>query len=183
MSATRYDAVAVSLHWAIAVMVLAQVALGWWMTDLPEEGGGQREWFNLHKSLGITLGLLAVVRLAWRASHPAPPFPAALPAWQRTAARLTHGALYACLLVLPVTGYLGSSFSGYPVRYFGWTLPAWGWEWPAAKEALSAVHLGATWLLSLLVIVHVAGALAHLARRDGVFQRMWPNGRDASVSR
>jgi cytochrome b561 len=175
----RYDSVAVALHWAIALLVIAQFVLGWWMLSLPEEGGVQRDWFNLHKSLGMTLGLLVLLRLGWRAKHPAPPFPPALPAWQRLAAHITHGGLYVCLVLLPLTGYLGSSFSGYPVRYFGYALPAWGWNWPAVKAPLAGVHLALTWILVALVLVHVAAALAHLARRDGVFQRMWPRWRNA----
>jgi cytochrome b561 len=167
------------LHWSIALLVLAQIALGWWMVGLPDEGGGQVRWFNLHKSIGLTLGALVLARIAWRAAHPPPPLPVSLALWQRRAAGATHAVLYACLLILPLTGYLGSSFSGYPVRYFGWALPAWGWKWPQAKAALSAIHLGATWLLAALVLLHVAAALAHLARRDGLFERMWPKWRNA----
>jgi cytochrome b561 len=177
MPAARFDRVAMALHWAIAAGVLGQIALGVWMIRLPDSGGIQAPWFNLHKSIGLTLALLVLVRLGWRALHPAPPLPAALAAWQRRAAHFCHAGLYACLLVLPLTGYLGSSLTKYPVRYFGYALPRWGAEWPAAKELLSTVHLGLTWVLGALVLVHIGAALAHLASRDGLFYRMWPRAK------
>jgi cytochrome b561 len=175
----RYDAGAVLLHWMIALLVLAQLALGFWMVALPDEGGGQVRWFNLHKSIGLSLAVLVLARLAWRAVHPAPAYPAGFPLWQQRAARAAHGGLYFCLLALALTGYLGSSFSGYPVRYFGIVLPGWGWKWPAAKLLLSDVHLALTWLLGALILLHVAAAVGHLLRRDGLFARMWPNWRNA----
>jgi cytochrome b561 len=169
----RYDRASIALHWLIGLAVLAQIALGVWMLGLPKAPAGLRAgWFNLHKSLGLTIAALVVIRLLWRLRHRPPALPEGLPAPQRAVAAATQGALYACLLVLPLSGYLGSSFSGYPIRYFGFALPGWGWDWPAAKALLSAVHLGATWLLAALLLLHVSGALWHLARRDGVFARM-----------
>jgi cytochrome b561 len=173
----RHGKVAIALHWTIALGVAAQFALGWWMIGLPDEGRVQAYWFNLHKSLGLTLAAFLLVWPLWRTRHPRPAFAAVMPPWQRRLARGTHIGLYACLLTLAVTGYLGSSFSGYPVRYFGWALPSWGWRWPDAKEILSAMHFGATWLLAALTSLHVAGALWHALKRDGVFQRMWPSWR------
>jgi cytochrome b561 len=169
----RYDAVAVVLHWAMAVALVAQFALGWWMVNLPDSGGVQRAWFNLHKSTGLVLAALALARLAWRLRHPAPPLPATEARLQRIAAHVTHAGLYVCILLLPLTGYLGSSFSGYPVRFFGAALPAWGWKWPAAKGLLASLHLALTWLLAMLVLAHVGAALLHLLRRDGMLRRMW----------
>jgi cytochrome b561 len=175
----RYDAVAVLLHWTMAGLVGAQLALGAWMVALPDVGGGQVRWFNLHKSIGLTVAALVLARLAWRAAHPVPPYPAGFPAWQQQAARAAHAGLYTCLIALPLTGYLGSSFSGYPVRYFGVALPSWGWKWSAAKTLLGDIHLALTWVLAALIAMHVAAACAHLARRDGLFARMWPRWRNA----
>ena len=118
-------------------------------------------------------GLL--LRLAWRAAHPPPPLPATVPRWKRQAAAVTHRLLYLCLLVAPVSGFLGSSFSPYPIRFFGTPLPRWIAPWEAGKEAMSALHLAAVLLLAALVLLHVAGAFSHAIRRDGVFSRMaWP---------
>ena len=179
----RYGTTAMALHWVVALLVLAQIVLGWWMLDLPKSPPGLRAgWFNLHKSLGLSIGLLALARLAWRLRHPAPPLPASMPPWQARAAQLSHGLLYACLIAQPLVGYLGSSFTKYPIKYFGLTLPHWGWESPALKDLSSAIHLGIAVLFTALVALHVAAALKHLLLdRDGVFQRMWPvMGRRAS---
>ncbi len=171
----RYDRVAMVLHWTIAVLALFQIGLGWWMLDLPKSPPGLRAgWFNVHKSIGMTIGLLMLARLGWRLSHVAPALPASLPRWQARAARLSHGLLYAALIAQPLVGYLGSSFTRYPIKYFGVTLPHWGWDAPALKQVCSNVHFALACLISALVVLHVAAALKHFLARDGVFQRMWP---------
>jgi cytochrome b561 len=76
--------------------------------------------------------------------------------------------------VMPLTGYLGSSFTKYPIKYFGNTLPHWGWDWPAAKSLMSAIHFGAACTLGALIALHVLGAAWHVVQRDGLFSRMWP---------
>jgi len=145
------------------------------MLDIPKDPPGLRAgWFNLHKSIGLTLAAFVVLRLVWRSTHPGPPLPRQLPRWQQLTATGTHWLLYACMLVLPVSGYLGSSFTKYPIKYFGHTLPHWGWEWTAGKAVMSSIHFGAACLLGALIALHVAGALWHLLQRDGLFFRMWP---------
>lgn len=175
----RYGAVATALHWAVAVLAFAQIALGWWMIHLPDKTGVQRDWFNLHKSFGITIGLLMLARLVWRLRHAPPPLPASLPRWQAITARVNHRLLYAALLVQPIVGYVGSSFTSHPTRYFGFTLPTWGWDSPPIKAACSALHFGVACFIVALVALHIAAALSHLARRDGVFDRMSPRLRIA----
>lgn len=174
----HYHPVAIALHWIIALAALAQLALGWWMIDLPKSPPGLRAgWFNVHKSIGLTIGLLMLVRIGWRLRHRPPTLPASLPTWQVRAAHASHLLLYVCLIVLPVTGYLGSSFTRYPIKYFGMTLPHWGWDAPALKEICSQVHFATVCLLMAVLALHVAAALKHLLiARDGVFQRMWPAG-------
>ncbi|MGH8674691.1 MAG: cytochrome b, partial [Burkholderiales bacterium] len=143
MGAPRYHPVSIALHWIIVLLVLAQLALGWWMIDIPKDPPGQRApWFNLHKSIGLTIGALMLLRLGWRVRHPAPPLPASMPVWQQRAARTNHRLLYACLILQPLWGYLGSSFTRYPIKYFGLTMPHWGWDSPALKDLFSTLHLG-----------------------------------------
>src|SRR3954467_8165820 len=104
----RYSRAAIALHWILAGALLAQLVLGWWMVDLPKSPPGLRAgWFNVHKSMGMVLAVLVALRFAWRASHP-PSEPDGAPAWQRAAAQATHGMLYACMLVMPISGFLGS---------------------------------------------------------------------------
>ena len=170
-----YTATAKFLHWLIAAFVFAQISLGLWMIGIPKAPPGIRVyWFNVHKSIGITLGLLVLVRLLWRLTHRAPPLPATVPAWQRVAAKTSHVLLYVCMIVMPLSGYLGSSFTKYPIVYFGMRLPHWGWEAPALKELCSQVHLVTVTVFVTLIAVHITAALKHLlVNRDGVFQRMW----------
>src|SRR6266850_2603375 len=121
----RYTTTAIALHWLIALAVVAQIAFGWWMVQIPKEPVGQRvNAFNLHKSIGLTVLLVMAVRLVWRVTHHPPTLPP-MPALRATAARLNHWLLYACLFVQPLSGYIGSSVSGYPVKYFGILLPDW----------------------------------------------------------
>ena len=175
----RYHGVAIALHWIVGLLVLGQIALGWWMLELPKSPPGLRAgWFNGHKSIGLTIALLVIVRLAWRLRHPAPPLPVSMPPWQARASRASHFLLYACLVVQPLAGYLGSSFTRYPIKYFGITLPHWGWDSPALKELFSMIHFACAIVFMTLIALHVAAALKHLlVDRDAVFQRMWPRWR------
>jgi cytochrome b561 len=172
MTNERYGPFAVALHWFLAVALFGQLALGWWMVGLPKAPPGLRaDWFNLHKSVGLTIAAVVLVRLAWRVTHRIT-LAALLPDWQRRAARWNHALLYVLMLLIPVSGYLGSAFSGYPVRYFGIVLPAWAAAWPQAKTAMSWTHFGCILLFMALLLLHVGAALWHLARRDGVAARM-----------
>ncbi len=173
-NAERYTRVAIILHWLIALGVLAQIALGWWMIDIPKSPPGMRAyWFNLHKSIGLTLGALIFVRIAWRFTHGAPPLPSHIPAWQQLASKASHWVMYACMIIMPVSGYLGSSFTKYPIKYFGYMLPHWGWDSPANKELCSQIHYAVVIVFMLLIAIHFAAAVKHMMARDGVMQRMW----------
>ena len=183
-STETYTRTAIVLHWLIAAGVFAQITLGWWMIGIPKSPPGLRAyWFNVHKSIGITLGVLIVLRVLWRLAHRAPALPGSVPRWQRIAARISHAGLYVCMMLMPLTGYLGSSFTKYPIKYFGYTLPHWGWESPALKELMSQVHYLTVVVFMVLIAVHVAAALKHLLQgNDGVFRRMWAAPVAASAS-
>ena len=176
---TRYTPTARALHWLVAVFVFAQLALGFWMLQIPNTPPGlQAKWFNLHKSIGLTLGVIILIRLAWRLTHPVPPLPETIPAWQRTTAKIVHVTLYVCMVVIPLSGFLGSSFTRYPIRYFGYALPRWAAESPALKELCSQVHFTAVVVFMALIAIHVGKVLKHLfVDRDGIFQRMGWGGR------
>jgi cytochrome b561 len=174
-----------TLHWLVAIGVIAQIALGLWMIDIPKQPTGVRAyWFNLHKSIGMTLGVLIVMRLAWRFTHRPPPLPSTVPRWQVRAAGASHVLLYICMITMPLAGYLGSVFSGYPIKYFGVVVPGWGWKDEALKELFSTVHFVAAVAFISLIKLHVLAALKHLLYdRDGVFHRMLPHHRTAAVAR
>lgn len=172
----RYTAAARALHWLHAPLVLGLLALGWWMGTLPK-GPDFSAAVALHKSLGLCALALVVARLAWRRGHPPPPEPDFLPAWQRRAASLVHGLLYVLLLLAPVAGYLSASFTKYPTKFFGLLLPR---PW-AVDDALNAVfnagHRILVLALAVTAALHIAAALYHGLRRDGILSRMLP-GRD-----
>lgn len=169
----RYTAVAIALHWLVAALVIGQFTLGWAMQQIAKQPPGPRaEAFNIHKSLGLLLLLLMALRFAWRLRH-APPAPLPMPRWQSRLASLTHALLYATLIALPLTGYLGSVFSGYPVKFFGMTLPSWAGRNPEWKEIMGGAHLVLTWALAALVTLHLAGVAKHvLVNRDRLLARM-----------
>nr|HET7860116.1 cytochrome b/b6 domain-containing protein [Caldimonas sp.] len=130
---------------------------------------------NLHKSFGIVLGVLIVLRLGWRLAHAPPPWPPSMPAARQRLANAGHAALYACMVIAPLAGYLGSNFSKHGVRFFGAELAPWGPDWPRAYAFLVGVHDVSTYLLLALTVGHVAMALKHaLVERDGIFDRIVP---------
>jgi cytochrome b561 len=178
----RYTPTAIALHWTIAVAVVVQFTWGWAMQTIPKQPPGMRaDAFNMHKSIGLTILALMILRALWRWRHPAPPLPP-MPTWQARLARITHVTLYVALFVMPLAGYLGSVFSGYPVKWFGVTLPAWGWASPGLKDAMSIVHLVNSFALLGLVLLHVAGALRHAFAGDGYVRRMlWRSRASAPV--
>jgi cytochrome b561 len=171
----RYDRVAVALHWAIGLALLAQIGFGFALDTLaPRATPARAGVINLHKSTGIVLGLLIVARLAWRLRHAPPPWPATLSAMQQRAATLGHRALYACMLLMPLSGYVASNFSRYGVRFFGHPWPPWGPDLPAVYAFFNGVHVVTAFLFSALVAGHIAVAAWHAwVRDDGVFARIW----------
>jgi cytochrome b561 len=168
----RYTRTAVVLHWLIAGLLLAECAHGWWMQQIPKQPPGIRaDAFNQHKSVGLVLLALVLIRLGWRLAHRPPTLPA-VPRWQSLAAKANHVLLYAMMIALPLSGYLGSVFSGYPIKWFGIPLPAWGWSDPAIKDLMSDVHLVASWTLLASTALHVAGTIKHALAGDRVMARM-----------
>ena len=165
---------AIALHWLIAVLVFALFAIGWYMVDLPR-GPGRSSSFALHKSLGLSVFALALVRIVWRYFHRPPAYPAGMARWRVTLARSAHLLFYVLLFLQPISGYLSSSFSGYQTRLFGVPLPHWGWRDPPLNELFTEIHVMTSVLFLLLIGAHIAGALTHLFdRNDGVFRRILP---------
>ena len=171
----RYPLTVIVLHWTIAAAVVGLVALGWWMQTIPKIPVGSRvDAYNLHKSIGLTVLLLMVVRLAWRASHRPPQLPP-LPVWQARAAHAVHALLYVSLFLNALSGYLGSAVSGFPVKFFAWVLPAWTDANVGLKEAFSVVHLATSWALVAAIVIHVMATFYHQwGLHDGLLWRMWP---------
>lgn len=172
---TRYTGLAIALHWLLAIGLIYQLWLGVWMGDIPKTPPGLRaEWFNWHKSIGIVLGLLIVLRALWRLTHRPPELPDTMPTWQTRAASASHAVLYICMVAMPLSGFLGSSFTAYPIKFFGTPLPRL-WEASAdLKEILSGIHTACSYLFMLVIAVHILAALLHMLRRDDIAKRMLP---------
>jgi len=170
----KYTTIAILLHWISALFVILMFTLGWYMVELPK-GPARGEAFALHKSLGMTVFLLTVWRLSWRALHPPPLLPSSLPRWQVTLAHTVHVLFYVLLIMQPITGYLSSSFSGYSTAFFGVPLPQWGHPDPPLNEFFTELHVVGSITLLGLIVTHVAGALSHvLTPGDGLVRRMLP---------
>jgi cytochrome b561 len=143
------------------------------MTSIEDDPGADA-WFNLHKSIGLVVFALVLLRIGWRLGHRPQPLPASMPRWQVLAASAVQWLLNACLLLLPVTGFLGASYTRSGVVFFGLHLPAWRAPDHDTAELLFSVHQALGWILVWLVTVHLLAALKHLLLdRDRVFQRMW----------
>jgi len=172
----RYTDTAIALHWLIALLLLGQFVFGLLLGDIPRGTPARGYYVNLHKSSGILIGLLILLRLGWRLTHTPPPLPAGMPRWQRRAARISYIALYGCMLALPLSGYLGSNFSKHGVKFFNLVHWApWGPDDKTLYAFFNGTHHVAALLLALLVAIHVLAVAKHmLIDRDGLLLRMWP---------
>lgn len=177
-SRARYTGTAIGLHWAIALLMVAAFGLGMVMTDIPGFSPTKLRYYAWHKWLGVTVFILAVVRLSWRVTHPVPPLPATLPVWQRRASHGLHHLLYLLMFAVPLSGYAYSMAAGVPVVYLGvLPLPILMGPDEAWKAVLKLVHVSLNYSLAGLVGLHVLAALKHqFVDRDGIVRRMLPWG-------
>ncbi|WP_416462385.1 cytochrome b [Sphingomonas sp. VDB2] len=167
----RYTSVARTLHWAIAILILLNLFFGFAHDALP------KEWavMPVHKSIGLTVLALTLVRIVWRLTHPAPPLPAAMPAWEKGAAHATHVLFYALMLILPLSGWIMSSAGTRPLNWFFlFDVPKFGVGKEDAIVGLSRrAHELLPWLWVALILLHVGAALRHhFMLKDDVLRRM-----------
>lgn len=181
----RYSGVAIALHWTIAALLLTNIGLAWWFNTLT--GSAKIEPVQLHKSIGITVLILTVLRLGWRMAVPAPKLPEDFRGWEKTLARTVHVLFYVVMLGLPLTGWAFTSASPlihvFPIVLFH--LVPWPTIAPLASlphEQMKQAHdlfLAGHGLLAklayVLIALHVAGALKHqFINNDDVAARMIP---------
>jgi cytochrome b561 len=179
LASPRYGAVAIALHWLLALAIVGSFSLGVYMHDLPFSVA-RVKLFNYHKWAGVTILALSALRLLWRLAHRPPPLSArvlaVMPPWQQRAAHVSHGAMYVLFFAVPLLGWAYSSAVGIPIVWFG-VLPLPDFV-PVNKALADAVlkpaHAYAAFTLAAVVIVHVAAALKHqFIDRDGLLSRMW----------
>ena len=173
----RYTRTAMTLHWLIAFAVLAQIAFGWYLEIIPLGAPPRTAVINFHKSTGLVIGALILFRVAWRLTHTPPPLPESMPAWERSAARVNHVLLYACMLIMPIAGYTASNFSKYGVKLFNAVLlPPWGVDDRDIYAFFNGMHVGTSYVFVSLIALHVLAAAKHLIfPRHGILGRMLPS--------
>jgi len=183
--AVRYNAVAMIIHWLTALTIIGLLVVGNIMADMPRTDPMKLELYNWHKSFGISVLLLTLIRLAWRLTHKPPALPEAMPAWEKRAAHAAHWALYGFMLGVPLLGWIMVSAAprNIPTMLFGTVF------WPhippladmdieqkkALKEMFENLHAAAAYTMAVLVVFHIGAALRHrILLKDDVMQRMLP---------
>ena len=173
-TANRYGAIAVALHWLVAFTVIGLAILGLWMVDLNYYSPYYRSAPFWHKSIGITLAGVIVLRLVWRVVNPRPAPISGHMRWERRLATLVHSLLYVLLVVIVVSGFLISTAKGQGVSVFGWfDIPAVLTGLPEQADRAGAVHYWVAISVLVLAGLHALGALKHhFIDRDDTLRRM-----------
>ena len=170
-----WGSVSIALHWLTFLMVAGMAVVGLWMTELATSPF-KIQVYALHKSFGLTVLGLTALRLLWRLFSGRPHAVPGSPRWQDRIAALTHGALYALLVAIPLSGWWFNSASGFGLRWFGLVaLPKLGGFDPQLKQLARETHETLFFILATLVAVHAAAALWHHYRlRDRTLSRILP---------
>jgi cytochrome b561 len=171
----KFGRVTIFSHWATVLLVVGTVIIG--LVSVYADGAETTRAATLvHQSIGVVIFLLVLFRIVWRFTHPTPPLPPTTPRYQKVLARLTHVLLYATLVALPITGYLGLAARGRDISMFGlFILPN---PVPLSRElSVSAqdLHNNGQYVLYVLVALHIGAALFHhFVLKDGVLHRILP---------
>ena len=180
----RWGAVPQLLHWGVVALILVQGTIGLVMVELPKRPS-VFAIYNLHKSLGLTILALAVLRLAWRLFDRRPA-PVSMPRWQHRASQASHVLLYVLLLAVPLSGWLFDSATGLrPLFWWGLVrMPSLtGGAAPQLRHTFEELHEILFWTLIVLAVLHAAAAIKHhVVDRDDTLRRMWPGTRRANRS-
>jgi len=172
---TRYGLIAVSLHWLVAMTVFGLFALGLWMTGLDYYDSWYKHGPWWHKSIGIVLFLVVLIRLCWRLMSPPPAVLSSHQSWEKKLAHLAHLLMYVLLFAIMISGYLISTADNRAIEVFGWfAVPATITSLPNQEDIAGWVHLVLASVLIGLVVLHAAAALKHhFIDRDRTLMRMF----------
>jgi cytochrome b561 len=178
----RYTAVAQALHWLIAALIVTQFTLAYLADDLPI-GAHKLALLARHKSFGMTVLMLAILRLLWRLGHAPPPLPSGMRPLERRLARGTHVAFYVLLFAMPLTGWLMSSAKKYSVSWFGlFTWPNLIGKNETAFKLLLVTHETLSFVLLAIAVLHILAAFKHhFWNKDDVLLRMLPRAKTAKL--
>lgn len=170
-------------HWLVAALVLVQLGLGLYAASLPVSLA-RLQWLSRHKSLGLAVLALMILRTAWRSMDRPPALPHSMPRWERRAAATTHRLLYILLVLAPLAGWLHASAAGLSANWFGLVqVPDLLPKNPELSDVFKYTHRICVALLALLIVAHVGAAFRHaFVLRDGVLHRMLPWRRRRAVA-
>lgn len=170
---TSYGVVAKSLHWLVALLIIAAWIVGYYAIDLPNTDTSKGTLFSLHKSVGMLILMLVTIRLSWRLYDGSPKF-VDMNRYMVVAAKTVHYLLYVFMFVQPLSGWAMSSSAGYNPTFFGlFTFPGLVAKNPAETYKYVAIHNGAAWILLALFALHVGAALFHhFILKDNTLRRM-----------
>lgn len=179
-----YDPGLRTLHWLMAALIFVALPLGVWASLLPSGDGVRVEILFFHKSIGVTVFGLIALRIVWRLIVGAPAYAEPLGKVIRVASRAGHLALYALMIAMPVSGYLGSTAGGRAVPWFGlFELPRLVAKDRSLAVAASWAHLVFAWMLAFVLATQLSAVVWHaMIKRNSVLTRMWPSFRPASSS-
>lgn len=181
-ASTRYTKIAVILHWLIALGIFVMFAIGWYMSEIPKDAAKQISYdmfdlgvytwqlateetprtfyFNLHKSVGITLLAFIAIRVLWRITHRPPAMLASYSAWEKKLATGTHHMLYLLMVALPASGLIMATYSKYGVKWFGLAFIS-GLDNKNLRELFKEAHEIIGVVLLVIIVLHIVGALKH----------------------
>ncbi|NVK21266.1 MAG: cytochrome b [Kangiellaceae bacterium] len=149
------------LHWLMAIMILGLIAVGWYMQGIPDEDPNKYNLYPWHKSFGVTLLVLVIIRFFVRLFSDVPAPPKALAGWEKTLSKITHVVLYLLMLLVPLSGLMMSDYAGFGVAWFGIELPEFLADNEQRAVTLHSIHSIIPYVLLGLVILHLAGAIKH----------------------
>ena len=193
-ASTHYTKTAVILHWLIALGIFGMFALGWFMSDIPKEAPKQLSfdlfnwgiypwqvpeeisprsfYFNVHKSFGVTIFALILLRIVWRLMYTPPALLSSYKTIERKLANGTHRLLYLLMLVLPLSGVIMATYSKYGIKWFGMNFIK-GLDNNPMRELYKSIHEIVGLILLAFVVIHILGALKHqLIDKDDTLKRM-----------
>jgi cytochrome b561 len=160
-------------HWVMAVAIIGMFVLGLWMVTLNYYSPYYRSAPDIHRSVGMLLLILLVLRFAWRLANPKPDESELAP-WERTAAFVVHWGFYPLLLALMVSGYLISTADGRPIEVFNWFSVPSLIEKKGLEDVAGEVHEILSYMTIAVVVLHAAASLKHhFVDRSRILARMW----------
>jgi cytochrome b561 len=184
MKIQTYSPVARAFHWSSAALMFTVIPIAWYMGTLDRNDPSKSFWMAAHKSIGVTILLLTLFRIAYRTKIKAPELPDTFSSQDKMVSHAAHIFLYFILLAMPISGYLMSILSGHPVNWFGlFEIPAGLSADKPIGDIFHILHKIGQWVVYAVIALHLLAVAKHVKSGNGILERMWPNkpGRSRST--